>query len=144
MTVQYENQKKDLANWMATMRDKKKQTMTLRLREKEQMRTATMVKKQSEQMLHLIAQKQQELKRELETELQREKMETMVRPDADSPNRQLENNNHITTVVSPMTIFSWHSVCCLHPLVPEIPRITAWFVFRFPIGHWLTVHIYPI
>jgi hypothetical protein len=43
--------------------------MTLRVREKEQRKMATLVAKQSQQMLELLAAKQEELKQEVVKEL---------------------------------------------------------------------------
>ncbi|KAK6188332.1 hypothetical protein SNE40_004527 [Patella caerulea] len=72
MTIQFENEKKSLENTMTMKRDKKKKTMTLRLREKGQRATSEMVKKQSTQMLKLLATKQEELKQEIVKELEKE------------------------------------------------------------------------
>lgn len=75
MTLQYESQKKDLEKTMATKRERKKQTMTLHLRQIEQQKTATMVQRQSVQMLQLVSEKRDELRVELKKELQEKHLE---------------------------------------------------------------------
>jgi hypothetical protein len=70
MTVQFENEKKDLEAKMTLKKQKITKTATLRLREKEQRATSDMVKKQSMEMLSLLAAKQEELKRELQKTLE--------------------------------------------------------------------------
>ncbi|ESP03308.1 hypothetical protein LOTGIDRAFT_137570, partial [Lottia gigantea] len=72
MTIQFENEKKSLENTMTLKKDKKQKTMTLRLREKGQRATSEMVKKQSTQMLQMLAAKQEELKQEIVKELEKE------------------------------------------------------------------------
>ncbi|XP_067679021.1 hillarin-like [Haliotis asinina] len=72
MTIQFENEKNVLQKTMSMKREKKKKTMTLRLREKEQSTTSDLVKRQSVQMLSLLAAKQEEMKKELAVELQKE------------------------------------------------------------------------
>ncbi|XP_076440831.1 hillarin-like [Babylonia areolata] len=67
--LKFENEKKELEKQMTVKKKKVTQTATLRLREKEQRATADMVKKQSEQMLNLLAAKQTELKEELKKTL---------------------------------------------------------------------------
>ena len=72
MTVQFENEKKDLETKMTLKKKKITQTATLRLREKEQRATSDMVKKQSMEMLSLLAAKQEEIKMELQKTLEQE------------------------------------------------------------------------
>ena len=76
MTVQFENEKKELEKSIAVKREKKKESMTLRLKEKEQQMTSHLVQKQSQQMLDLLAKKKEELKRDLERELEAQVKET--------------------------------------------------------------------
>ncbi|KAK7485284.1 hypothetical protein BaRGS_00023535, partial [Batillaria attramentaria] len=66
MTVQFETEKKDLEKKMTLKREKITKTATLRLREKEQRATSDMVKKQSMEMLRMLAAKQEEIKKELQ------------------------------------------------------------------------------
>lgn len=75
MTIQFENQKKDLAKTMTLKRERKKQNLTIRLREIAQERTSTMVKRQSAQMLKLFSEMKNELCTELRHELLKEKTE---------------------------------------------------------------------
>lgn len=70
MTMQFENQKKELEKSIVIKREKKKESMTLRLKEREQKMTSDLVQKQSQQMLDLLAAKKEELKRDLEKELE--------------------------------------------------------------------------
>lgn len=70
MTVQFENQKNELEKTLVAKKEKKKESMTLRLKEKEQRMTSSMVTKQSEQMLDLLAKKKEDLRKELEKELE--------------------------------------------------------------------------
>lgn len=70
MTVQFENEKQTLEKTMTLKREKITKTATLRLREREQRATAEMVKKQSVEMLTLLAAKQEELKMELQKTLE--------------------------------------------------------------------------
>lgn len=69
MTIHFENQKKELGNIIEKKKAQKKANMTLRIREKEQRKMATLVAKQSQQMLELLAAKQEELKQEVVKEL---------------------------------------------------------------------------
>ena len=69
MTIQFENEKKDLEATMRSKKETKKKTMTLRLRQKEQQQTAELVRKQSQVMLEMLAKEQQELKAELAREI---------------------------------------------------------------------------
>lgn len=78
MTVQFENEKQTLEKTMTLKREKITKTATLRLREREQRATAEMVKKQSVEMLTLLAAKQEELKMELQKTLE---VEGPVRKD---------------------------------------------------------------
>jgi len=70
MTMQFENQKRELQKSLHLKKEKKKETMTLRIKQKEQSMTSHMVAKQSEQMLELLAQKKEDLRKELEQELE--------------------------------------------------------------------------
>ncbi|KAL4236037.1 hypothetical protein ACF0H5_004423 [Mactra antiquata] len=70
MTVQFENQKKELEKSIKVKGDRRKESMTLRLKQKEQSMTSSMVTKQSEQMLDLLAEKKEELRKDLEKELE--------------------------------------------------------------------------
>ena len=70
MTMQFENQKKELEKSIVIKREKKKESMTMRLKEREQKMTSDLVQKQSQQMLDLLAAKKEELKRDLEKELE--------------------------------------------------------------------------
>ena len=72
MTIQFENEKKDLEQTMTLKRERKKKSMTVRLRQKEQTATSELVTKQSREMLRLLAIKQEELKRDIERELEKE------------------------------------------------------------------------
>ncbi|XP_035825247.1 hillarin [Aplysia californica] len=69
MTVQFENEKKDLAATMRSKKEYRKKTMTLRLRQKEQQQTSELVKKQSQVMLEMLVKEQEELKAEITREL---------------------------------------------------------------------------
>ncbi|GAB1606427.1 hillarin-like [Argonauta hians] len=82
MTLQFENQKKDLAKTMTMKREKKKQHLTLRLREKAQEQTSTMVKRQSAQMLQLFSEMKNELCTELKNELLKGRTEDLNSSDA--------------------------------------------------------------
>lgn len=73
MTLQFESQKKDLEKSMTLKRERKKKSMTLRLREIEQQKTSTMVQRQSAQMLKLVSEMRDELRVELKKELIQEK-----------------------------------------------------------------------
>ncbi|WAR24738.1 HIL-like protein [Mya arenaria] len=79
MTVQFESQKRELEKSLRVKKDKKKETMTIRMKQKQQSLTSHMVTKQSEQMLDLLAQKKQDLRKELEKELEAQPP-TMVDP----------------------------------------------------------------
>ena len=68
--MHFESQKKQLEQTMTMKREKKKESMTLRIKEKEQAMTSNLVQKQSHQMLELLAAKKEELKRDLERELE--------------------------------------------------------------------------
>lgn len=68
--MQFESQKRELEQTITVKREKKKESMTLRLKEKEQQMTSNLVQKQSQQMLELLAVKKEELKRDLERELE--------------------------------------------------------------------------
>ena len=72
--MQFENQKKELEKSIVIKREKKKESMTLRLKEREQKMTSDLVQKQSQQMLDLLAAKKEELKRDLEKELEAQVM----------------------------------------------------------------------
>lgn len=69
MTIHFENKKKEIEVIIQEKKKKKQESMTLRLKEKEQKKTATMVARQSREMLEVLAQKQEELKQELKQEL---------------------------------------------------------------------------
>ncbi|XP_062569773.1 hillarin-like [Saccostrea cucullata] len=69
MTIHFENKKREIEVVIQEKKKKKQETMTLRLKEKEQKKTATMVARQSRQMLEILAQKQDELKQELKQEM---------------------------------------------------------------------------
>ncbi|KAK0065116.1 hillarin [Biomphalaria pfeifferi] len=68
ITIQFENEKKSLAETLKMKKENKRNTMTLRLRQKEQQQTAELVKKQSQIMLEMLAKEQRELKAELAKE----------------------------------------------------------------------------
>ena len=70
MTIHFENKKKEIEVIIKEKKKKKQESMTLRLKEKEQKKTATMVARQSREMLEVLAQKQEELKQELKQELE--------------------------------------------------------------------------
>ncbi|KAL3870107.1 hypothetical protein ACJMK2_042720, partial [Sinanodonta woodiana] len=70
LTIHFENKKKDLEQSLKMKKIKKEMYATLKLKQKEQEATANLVEKQSQQMLELLAAKKQELKKELEKELQ--------------------------------------------------------------------------
>ncbi|CAG5122589.1 unnamed protein product [Candidula unifasciata] len=72
MPIEFENEKKDLAETMKSKKQNIKKTMTLRLRQKEQEQTAELVKKQSQVMLEMLAKEQEELKAELAKEMAKE------------------------------------------------------------------------
>ncbi|XP_064625297.1 hillarin-like [Lineus longissimus] len=72
MTIQFQKEKEDLEKTMTLKKTKKREYATLKLIEMEQQATSTMVKKQSKQMLGLVAAKQKELQKELEKELEKE------------------------------------------------------------------------
>lgn len=69
MTVNFEQQKQALGSLIEKKTAQKKEYMTLRIREKEQRKMATLVAKQSQQMLQLLADKQEEIKQEMAHEL---------------------------------------------------------------------------
>ena len=70
MTVQFENQKKNLEKTLKVKKEKMKESATLRLKEKGQKMTSALVQKHSEQMLDLLAAKKEELRKDLEKELE--------------------------------------------------------------------------
>lgn len=69
MTIHFEKQKQELGSMIEKKAAQKKEYMTLRIREKEQRKMATLVAKQSQQMLQLLADKQEEIKQEMAQEL---------------------------------------------------------------------------
>lgn len=78
MTIHFENKKKEIEVIIQEKKKKKKESMTLRLKEKEQKKTATMVARQSREMLEVLAQKQEELKEELKQEIVAENVRYII------------------------------------------------------------------
>jgi hypothetical protein len=68
-TEHYEEAKEELKKTMTVKMQKKKDALSLRLQSEAQLKTATLVKKHSQQMLELLHSKQDELKKELEDEI---------------------------------------------------------------------------
>jgi len=68
-TDHYEEEKEELKKTMTVKLQKKKEALSMRLQSEAQQKTATLVKKHSQQMLELLQSKQEELKKELEDEL---------------------------------------------------------------------------
>ncbi|ESO03432.1 hypothetical protein HELRODRAFT_192035 [Helobdella robusta] len=65
----FEKDKAELKKTLTVKMMKKKEAMSVRLQSKAQLKTATMVKKHSEEMLALLKSKQDEVKKELEEEI---------------------------------------------------------------------------
>ncbi|XP_013409108.1 hillarin isoform X2 [Lingula anatina] len=78
LTMQFEQQKKELENSMTAKRDNKKKYMTLKLVQKEQQLAGDLVAKHSQEMLELIAIKQKEIKQELQQEIEMAKQESVT------------------------------------------------------------------
>ena len=129
MTLQFESQKKDLEKSMTLKRERKKQSMTLRLREIEQQRTSTMVQRQSVQMLKLVSEMRDELRVELKKELLQEKQkgdDDESYSDVSITNSDffiyLKNNNKVTVVFVGGHVIVWWIF-----LVPHFVEVTCYF-----------------
>lgn len=68
-TERYERELTEMRKTMTMKTLSRKQAMSLKLQTKNQMETATLVKKHSRQMLDMLQAKQEELKKELEEEI---------------------------------------------------------------------------
>ncbi|KAL5021542.1 hypothetical protein ScPMuIL_000697 [Solemya velum] len=118
MTVQYEKQKQDLEKNMTLKRLRTKDHLSMRIREKEQEMTSTMVQRQSKQMLELIAAKQDEIKKELTKELEAK----VKSPDIGKPVTNGGTTVETNELIEELTALEMHDIKQLPPPYPPSCR----------------------
>lgn len=111
MTIQFENKKKELEQNLTVKKEKKKESMTLRLKQKEQSMTSHLVTKQSEQMLDLLAKKKEELRKDLEKELEAQP-EAMLDPQNEEVVKEIIETMEVLEQTKKTEIPSPHPPAC--------------------------------
>ncbi len=128
MTVKYEQEKQNMKKNMTVKMKKRKEAMTMRLQKQEQEQTAEMVQEHSKQMLYLLNQQKDLIRKDIEKEIvSMIFVPTCIGPELSSFNGKTDEKWNVHTV-------TWNLKRGKHYLSNKNAFLTLIFV---KLGHQL-------